>query len=108
MWLMGESRAAYVFPAALFLAVIGCSRTPDAASNSQIVRQVEAAGSGPVESASRDSLFHWFQSSHKELAITINQECANIRKTAPATWGDTAEGKVCQAAHDLARFYDQP
>jgi hypothetical protein len=105
---MGKSRAVYAFPAALFLAVTGCTRAPDAGANSQIVRQVEAAGSGPVESASRDSLFQWFQSSHKDLAITINKECASIRKTAPAAWGDTAEGKVCQAAHDLARFYDQP
>jgi hypothetical protein len=105
---MGKSPSICAFAAALFLAVAGCSRAPDSASSSQIVRQVEAAGSGPVKSASRDSLFQWFQSSHKDLAITVNKECANIRKTAPAAWGDSAEGKVCQAAHDLARFYDQP
>ena len=70
-----------------------CAPKPATSSNSEIIRQVEAAGSGPVENASVQSLFTWFEQ-HTHLANQVNKRCEQVKKAAPATWGDSAEGRV--------------
>src|SRR5581483_1815640 len=84
-----------------------CAPTSATRSNSEIIRQVEAAGSGPVENASVQSLFTWFEQ-HTHLANQINKQCEQIKKAAPATWGDSAEGHVCQAASETALRHYEP
>lgn len=84
-----------------------CAPTPATRSNSEIIRQVEAAGSGPVENASVQSLLTWFEQ-HTHLANQINKQCEQVKKTAPATWGDSAEGRVCEAASETALRHYEP
>jgi hypothetical protein len=93
--------------AALVLSLGGCAPAPQASSDSRIVREVEAAGSGPVENASVQSLFTWFEQ-HTHLANQINRECEQVKKTAAATWGDSREGHVCEAASESALRHYEP
>jgi hypothetical protein len=92
--------------AASLIVLTACAPT-STRSNSEIIRQVEAAGSGPVESASVQSLFSWFEQ-HTHLANQINKQCGRVKKTAPATWGDSAEGRVCEAASETALRHYEP
>lgn len=78
-----------------------------ASSDSQIIREVEAAGSGPVENLSVQSLTTWFQQ-HTHLANQINKQCDQVKKTAAASWGDTPEGHVCEAASETAMWHYEP
>lgn len=92
--------------AASMILFTACARKPVTRSNSEIIRQVEAAGSGPVETASVQSLFTWFEQ-HTHLANQINKQCEQVKKAAPAAWGDSAEGRVCEAASGTAlRHYE--
>ena len=70
-------------------------------TKSKIVEQVEAAGSGPVEQASKEALFYWFRD-RIPLTLEINKQCKEIRATAPAAWEDTPEGRVCAVTRDIA------
>jgi hypothetical protein len=96
-----------VFPAALVLLFSGCTRARRASSDSQIIREVEAAGSGPVENVSVQSLFTWFEQ-HTHLANQINKQCEQVKKTVAATWGDSPEGRVCEAASQTALRHYEP
>ena len=88
--------------------LVWCSTcTQRSSSDSGIVRQVEAAGSGPVESASVQSLFAWFEQ-HTHLANQINKHCEQVKKTAVATWGDSPEGHLCEAASETALRHYEP
>jgi hypothetical protein len=82
-----------------------CTREPDSA----IVRRVEEAGAGKVRAASNDALLDWFRK-HQEVGQEIRKLCVPIRTNAPATWTDTTEGRVCQAAQAASAFYfeDRP
>lgn len=94
-------------PAATVLLFSSCAPAQRASPDSEIIRQVEAAGSGPVETASVQSLFTWFEQ-HTHLANQINKKCEQVKKTATATWGDSPEGHVCEAASETAlRHYEQ-
>jgi hypothetical protein len=93
--------------AAGMIVFTACAPTSATRSNSEIIRQVEAAGSGPVENASVQSLFTWFEQ-HTHLANQVNKQCEQIKKTAPATWGDSAEGRVCEAASETALRHYEP
>ena len=64
---------------ALAFVLAGCAPTQRATSDSQIIREVEAAGSGPVENASVQSLFTWFEQ-HTHLANQINKQCEQAKK----------------------------
>jgi hypothetical protein len=94
-------------PAASVLLFSGCKPAQRASSDSQIIQEVEAAGSGPVESASVQSLFAWFEQ-HTHLANQINKQCEQVKKTASATWGDSPEGRVCEAASQTALRHYEP
>jgi hypothetical protein len=94
-------------PAASVLLVSSCTPAQRASSDSQIIREVEAAGSGPVENASVQSLFTWFEQ-HTHLANQINKQCEQVKKTAAVTWGDSPEGRVCEAATQTALRHYEP
>lgn len=79
--------------------------TPD--SKSKIIQEVEAAGSGPVENASVQSLYTWFEK-HTHLANQLNKQCNQVKRTAPASWGDSPEGRVCEAANEISIRYYEP
>ena len=91
----------------LFLA--GCSPVPNSASGSKIIQQMQAAGSGPLDHASSNTVFNWFQAnqaSRKNLAATVNQQCNDLNKAAlPASWSESAEGQVCAAAHEFVTVH---
>src|SRR6266571_4853826 len=83
-----------------------CTSISNPDSKSKIVQEIEAAGSGPVENASVQSLYTWFEK-HTHLADQLNKQCGQVKKTAPATWGDSAEGRVCEAANEISiRYYE--
>ena len=77
-----------------------------AKTKSKIVEQVEAAGSGPLERVSKEALYEWFQN-RQELVLKVNKQCKEIRATAPAGWGDTPEGRVCEVTKSHAAFSGQ-
>lgn len=72
-----------------------------ASGTSKIVAQVEAAGAGPVDNASKEALFYWFRD-RIPLTLAINKQCKEIRSSASAAWEDTAEGRVCAVTRDIA------
>ncbi|MBX7135087.1 MAG: hypothetical protein K1X67_20670 [Fimbriimonadaceae bacterium] len=74
---------------------------------SEIVQRVQNAGAGDVRSASQESLEQWFRQ-HRDLANDIKGRCAPIQPTAPATWGDSTEGRVCKAASVASVFQFTP
>ena len=101
---MSKSNALLSCAAAVFLLTscgIATISLKSSSSKSEIVEQVEAAGSGPVESASKEALFYWFRD-RIPLTLAINKQCKDIRATAPAAWEDTPEGRVCAVTRDIA------
>ena len=87
----------------LFVLLAGCTQERP----SEIVQRVQNAGAGDVRSASQESLEQWFRQ-HRELASEIKGRCAPIQQGAPATWGDTTEGRICKAASVASAFQFTP
>ena len=77
-----------------------CTGEPDRA----IVRGWRGAGAVDVRAASNDALLDWFRK-HQEVGQEIRKLCEPVGKTARATWSDSTEGRVCQAAQSAAAFY---
>ena len=63
---------------------------------SPIVKRLEDAGAGDLSNASKESIEQWFRQ-HREVAKEIRQDCSRVKATKPADWGETTEGRVCQA-----------
>ena len=74
---------------------------------SEIVQRVQNAGAGDVRSASQPSLEQWFRQ-HADLAHEIKLRCVRIQQNAPATWGESTEGRVCKAAGVATVFQFTP
>jgi hypothetical protein len=74
------------------LVITGCHST----RSSEIVRQVEIAGSGEVKQIPVESLMRFFDL-HARLAIRIEAMCVTNRQPGSADWMVSDEGKVCQA-----------
>ena len=74
---------------------------------SEIVQRVQNAGAGDIRSASRQSLEQWFRQ-HADIANDIKGRCTPIQQSAPATWGDSTEGRVCKAASIATVFQFTP
>jgi hypothetical protein len=73
----------------------GCTFRSDPPS--EIVKAVEARGAGDLTAVSRQALEDWFRK-HPDVTVETRKMCEPVRKVAPASWGDTTEGKVCAAA----------
>ena len=83
------------------LAAYGCGRWRP----SRIVAEVEKAGAGDLRTASLGSIVGWFQK-HPSLAITVDNLCVPAREHALAKWPETTEGRVCNAAAQVAGFIE--
>jgi hypothetical protein len=105
------SRFRYLIGSAgvLLLSLVGCSPVPNSASNSKNIQQMQAAGSGPLDHASSNTVFNWFQSNQvtrKNLAASVNQQCTDLKKTSlPAGWPESPEGQVCADAHEFVTVH---
>jgi hypothetical protein len=74
---------------------------------SPIVQFVEQAGAGDLSGASGSSIHDWL-GKHRDVADQTDTLCQPVRQRASATWGDSTEGRVCGAAHELAFFRSAP
>jgi hypothetical protein len=83
--------------AAIF-GTVGCQR---AEPPSTIVQRAQDAGAGDLSTASTDSIRQWL-GQHRPVGVEIDKMCAPVGGNAPANWGDTAEGRLCTAARQLA------
>jgi hypothetical protein len=88
------------------IAITTGGNSSGASTKSKIVQQVEDAGSGPLDKVSKEALYEWFQN-RQELVLKVNKQCKEIRPTAPAGWGDTPEGRVCEVVKSHAAFSGQ-
>ena len=79
--------------------IVGCSQRPE--PRSAIVQKAQDAGAGDLAAASTDSIQKWL-GQHRSVSAEIETMCAGVRANAPASWGDTTEGRLCAAAHQLA------
>jgi hypothetical protein len=84
----------------LILMLLGCSREPDM----PIIQRVVRDGAGDVRAASTEAIQQWMQTKGATYAQEIWKMCEPVQKTAPSTWGDSTEGRVCKAAN-AARFW---
>lgn len=80
--------------AASLLVAVGCKSA--SSSNSKIVAEVEAAGSGSLEGLDEAAIQSWL-AKHDDVAAKIGPECSVVMKTASADWANTTEGVVCTA-----------
>jgi hypothetical protein len=83
----------------LVLVLAGCSREP----RSRIVTRVEKAGAGDLRSASTSAMVQWFNR-HPDVATEAERLCKQVRDQVPAKWPETTEGRVCNAATQVAGF----
>jgi hypothetical protein len=74
---------------------------------SAIVEKVKAAGAGDVETASVAAIEQWFKK-HQAVALEVKAMCLRAKERASADWGDTTEGRVCQAAANATVFHFNP
>lgn len=77
----------------------GCAREP----RSPIVQKVEQAGSGDLSLSSSQDMQNWL-AKHRDLAVQVDEMCKPVREKATAQWGSSTEGRLCNAARQLA-FY---
>jgi hypothetical protein len=87
-----------------FIVAGGCGRQEPP---SPIVQKAQQAGSGDLASASTASIRDWL-GKHRYSAEQIEAMCRPIRQNASANWGDSTEGRLCRAAHELAFFRAAP
>ena len=83
----------------VLLLAVGCWR----ARKSEIVILVENAGAGDVRNASVPSMVRWFHR-HPAVALKANDLCSPLRRNALLKWPETTEGRVCNAASQVAGF----
>jgi hypothetical protein len=77
--------------------------TTPVAPQSPIVAQVEAAGSGDLETVDTPAMQNWL-AKHIDVAKKVAPECATVSKNAPANWAGTTEGRVCTATAHVMFF----
>jgi hypothetical protein len=83
------------------IGMFGCTRERP----SEIVRIVEKAGAGNLRTASVHSITTWFDK-HQSVALRANQLCNPASASAEAVWPETTEGRVCNAAGEVAGFLE--
>lgn len=81
----------------------GCAPEPP----SPIVEKVQQAGSGDLSMVSTQDMQQWL-GKHQKLAIQVDQMCKPVRKKATAQWASSTEGRLCNAARQLAYFRWSP
>jgi hypothetical protein len=87
-----------------FIVAGGCGRQEPI---SRIIQKAEQSGSGDLAGASTASIRNWL-GKHRYTAEQIEAMCRPVRQNASASWGDSTEGRLCGAAHELAFFRAAP
>lgn len=83
------------------IVISGCKST--SSSNSKIVAEVEAAGSGKLDDLDEGTIQNWL-AKHDDVAGKVGPECKTVMTSAPANWAATTEGRVCTAVKQVL-FY---
>ena len=91
-----EARAGFISICLLALGALASCGYDPRAQESAIVREVEAAGSGNLDTSSPQGLGIWF-GNHRQFANKISKECEPLLNKGDAHWAETAEGRVCAA-----------
>jgi hypothetical protein len=68
-----------------------------------LVARVQTAGAGPLVNVSGQAMHLWF-ANHPNITASVARECNGIRGAAPASWAESTEGRMCQAASE-ANFF---
>lgn len=75
----------------------GCkSESPSTSSDSPIVKEVEAAGSGTLSGLDQLTIQKWL-TGHPDTAKKIAPQCKAVGANAQAVWATTTEGVLCTA-----------
>ena len=93
-----------ILAGAFVVGLAGCSLVEH---RSAIVQRAEAAGAGDLRKVSTLSMQSWLER-HRDLAQDLDHACAAVRAKATAEWGDTTEGRLCQAARSVAMTTFRP
>lgn len=86
-------------------ALLGCSEIAERPS--PIIQKAETCGAGDLSRTSFIATRDWFQK-HHDCAVAVDATCLPISESAPAHWADSAEGRVCSAARDVAQWIGKP
>jgi hypothetical protein len=89
---------------ALLVGLLACGRSEP---RSPIVEKVEQAGSGNLAGVSKDGMREWL-GKHKEMVYQVDENCKSVRQKATAQWAESAEGRLCTAARELAFWRSGP
>ena len=92
---------------AVALGFLVCAACTPTEPRSMIVEHAERAGSGDLRGATSRSIQQWL-GRKRQIAVEIENMCKPVRQSATAQWGDTTEGRLCGAAHELAFFRSPP
>ncbi len=71
--------------------------------SSAIVQQVEAAGSGDLESLNEPAIQNWL-AKHSDVAKRVSPQCGQVARNASAAWGASTEERVCDAVAKVMFF----
>jgi hypothetical protein len=91
------------FLSAMTICLLGLTTSCRHVEDSEIVAKFKAAGGGNPDQADPSQIGAWF-SHHDEVRKDLNTPCAEKRKTAPADWVNTDEGKVCTGVAQATFF----
>ena len=83
----------------------GCSLVKEPPS--AIVQKAASCGAGDPGAASLAALQEWF-GRNRECAVAVDEMCKPVRARATANWTDSAEGRVCVAARNVAQWIRKP
>lgn len=88
------------------LALTGC-KAEHSEVPGPIVQTAQNAGAGDLSGISTQAMEQWL-GKHRDVSDRIEAMCKPVRQNASAGWGDSTEGRLCTAAHDLAFFRSGP
>jgi hypothetical protein len=91
---------------AMLLAAAACARRQQDPAR-PIVEAAEKAGAGDLSNASVQAMEQWL-GKHRDVSAQIENVCKPVRQHATAQWSTSTEGRLCNAAHDLAFFRSAP
>ena len=90
-----------LFLGLMLLAIGGCKHV----ANSEIVAKYRAAGGGDPDGATAQQIGVWMsQKEHEGVRKELTPLCQTRRKTAPADWMNSDEGRIC-AGVTQANFF---
>lgn len=89
----------------LVFSLVGCSVVKE--KPSPIVQKAQSCGAGDLSGTSTMAVQDWF-GKHRDCAVAVDGMCKPVRGSAPASWTDSTEGRVCVAARNVAQWMRKP